>query len=283
MKPADSTLIGIRKRIDQIDETMHRLLMERSTEIDALVRAKNTAQTGEAFRPGREAAMMRALALRHQGRCPFSLVEHMWRDIIATFTAMQAPYRVVTSAGDTPLERAAIRDLARFYFGFSVPVDACSGAEDAIRACRSGHDGETACLAVIALTSAGAWWAELGGEDAPAIISRLPFVDSAAHPVRLPAYVLALPIAGEEHYDTLVVRIDADVLPGSLLRAVGAVSVCQDGARHLIELPASNGLEMLTDAARQANVAIGSITPVGGFHAPIHMRAGGDNEGGAAR
>ncbi|MHA1190224.1 MAG: chorismate mutase [Alphaproteobacteria bacterium] len=283
MEPAGSSLTDIRKRIDKIDETMHRLLMERSAEIEALVRAKNTAQTGAAFRPGREAAIMRVLALHHQNRCPFLLVEHMWRDIIATFTAMQASYRVVTSAGDTPLEQAAIRDLARFYFGFSVPVDACARAGDAIEACRTGHEGEAACLAVIALTSPGAWWAELGGEEAPAVVSRLPFVDSDGHPVRLPAYVLALPIASEEHYDTLVVRIDADVLPGSLLRAVGAVSVCQDGARHLIELPATNGLQMLTDAAHRANVAIGSITQVGGFHAPIHMRAGGNNEGGATQ
>ena len=58
------SLIELRQEIDRIDETMHRLLMERGTIIDRLIKVKKTSESGSAFRPGREASMMRALAER---------------------------------------------------------------------------------------------------------------------------------------------------------------------------------------------------------------------------
>jgi chorismate mutase len=72
-KPAPSpvpSLADLRQEIDRIDETMHRLLMERGAIIDRLIAVKKTSESGSAFRPGREASMMRALAERHRGLCP---------------------------------------------------------------------------------------------------------------------------------------------------------------------------------------------------------------------
>ena len=60
------TLADLRREIDRIDEAMHRLLMERGEIIDTLIRTKGTSDSGQAFRPGREASMMRALAERHR-------------------------------------------------------------------------------------------------------------------------------------------------------------------------------------------------------------------------
>ena len=112
------TLADLRREIDRIDETMHRLLMERGAIIDRLVAVKRTAESGSAFRPGREADMMRRLLARHHGRLPFSAVEHIWRTIIATFTHVQAPYCVhMDGSGDA----AAMRDVVRFQTGFDVP------------------------------------------------------------------------------------------------------------------------------------------------------------------
>ena len=112
------SLAELRHEIDRIDESMHRLLMERGTIIDRLISVKKTSESGSAFRPGREASMMKALAERHQGLLPLDTVESIWRVIIATFTYVQAPYSVHAdvSAGDAPM-----RDSARFHFGFTVP------------------------------------------------------------------------------------------------------------------------------------------------------------------
>src|SRR5262244_2655815 len=129
--PAPPSLAELRKEIDAIDEGMHRLLMQRGDIIDRLIRVKQTQEVGSAFRPAREADMMRRLVERHRGILPLDTVESIWRVIISTFTYVQAPYSVHAdlSAGD-----AAMRDSARFHFGFTVPFVPHMGAASVVAA-----------------------------------------------------------------------------------------------------------------------------------------------------
>src|ERR1700681_1189970 len=112
------SLTDLRREIDRIDEAMHELLLERGQIIDTLIAVKKTEETGSAFRPAREADMMRRLVKRHRGTLPLDTAESIWRVIISTFTYVQAPFSVHAdlSAGD-----AMMRDSARFHFGFTVP------------------------------------------------------------------------------------------------------------------------------------------------------------------
>src|SRR5262245_7989428 len=77
------------------------------------ISVKQTQETGSAFRPAREADMMRRLVERHKGILPLDTAESIWRVIISTFTFVQAPFSVHAdlSAGD-----ASMRDSARFHF-----------------------------------------------------------------------------------------------------------------------------------------------------------------------
>src|ERR687884_571415 len=97
------TLADLRKEIDRIDEAMHRLLMERGEIIDTLIKVKKTQEVGSAFRPAREADMMRRLVERHRGMLPLDTVESIWRVIISAFTYVQAPFSMHAdlSAGDS--------------------------------------------------------------------------------------------------------------------------------------------------------------------------------------
>ena len=80
---------------------MHELLIERGRVIDRLIEIKTRQGGGSAFRPAREASMMRAIAERHRGRLPLDTVESIWRVIISTFTYIQAPYSVhIDVSGD---------------------------------------------------------------------------------------------------------------------------------------------------------------------------------------
>src|SRR5882757_3460837 len=99
------SLADLRRDIDRIDETMHRLLMERGDIIDRLIAVKQTQESGSAFRPAREADMMRRLVDRHKGILPLDTAESIWRVIISTFTFVQAPFSVHAdlSAGDAQM------------------------------------------------------------------------------------------------------------------------------------------------------------------------------------
>ena len=136
---ANETLADLRVDIDRIDASMHELLMERGRIIDRLIAIKARQGGGSAFRPAREAAMMRALAERHRGLLPLDTVEGIWRIIISTFTYVQSNYSVHVdmSRGD-----AAMRDSARFHFGFTVPCvphHSAGGVIDAVALSQGTH------------------------------------------------------------------------------------------------------------------------------------------------
>ena len=63
----ETKLAAIRATIDRLDAEMHARLIERGSAIGALIRVKGTSRPGAAFRPGREADMMRRLVARHEG------------------------------------------------------------------------------------------------------------------------------------------------------------------------------------------------------------------------
>src|SRR5665213_2974782 len=90
----DRTLADLRVEIDRIDADMHALLIARGEIIDRLIAIKARQGGGSAFRPGREAEMMRRIAERHRGLLPLDTVEGIWRIIISTFTFVQSNYSV---------------------------------------------------------------------------------------------------------------------------------------------------------------------------------------------
>jgi chorismate mutase len=185
--PAPLTLADLRREIDRMDEAMHRLLMERGEIINTLIATKKTAESGSAFRPAREADMMRRLVERHKGLLPLDTVESIWRVIIATFTYVQAPFSV---HADLSAGEAAMRDTARFHFGFTVPFVTHIGASDVVSAVAASR-GDIGL--VPAAGGGSAWWTALEGDDAPKIIARLPFVERADHPAGLPVFGIARP------------------------------------------------------------------------------------------
>jgi chorismate mutase len=181
------TLADLRREIDRIDEGMHRLLMERGDIIDRLIATKKTAESGSAFRPAREADMMRRLVERHRGILPLDTAESIWRVIIATFTYVQAPFSV---HADLSAGEAAMRDSARFHFGFTVPFVTHMGPGGVVAAVAASR-GDIGL--VPAASGSSAWWTALEADDAPKIIARLPFVERADHPAGLPVFGIARP------------------------------------------------------------------------------------------
>jgi len=257
------TLADLRREIDRIDEGMHRLLMERGDIIDTLIATKKTAESGSAFRPAREADMMRRLVERHKGLLPLDTVESIWRVIIATFTYVQAPFSV---HADLSAGEAAMRDSARFHFGFTVPFVThmgASGVVDAVAASR-GDLG-----LVPAASAGGAWWSALEGDDGPKIIARLPFVERSDHPVGLPVFGIARP-----NPDALVTDVEnwsvrvsgwGPAVSRALDSSAEVIAVPEgtfDGAALLVSVP--NGkIDELTSVLVKAGASVRSKALVG--------------------
>ena len=257
------TLADLRREIDRIDEAMHRLLMERGDIIDTLIATKKTAESGSAFRPAREADMMRRLVGRHRGILPLDTAESIWRVIIATFTYVQAPFSV---HADLSAGEAAMRDTARFHFGFTVPFIAHLGATGVVAAVAASR-GEIGL--VPAAGASGAWWSALEGEDAPKIIARLPFVERADHPAGLPVFGIARPNpdALVTDVETWSVRVSGwgPAVSHSLDSSTEVIAVPDrafDGAALLVSVPKGQ-IGELTAALVKAGASVRSKALVG--------------------
>jgi chorismate mutase len=260
------SLADLRREIDRIDEAMHRLLMERGEIIGTLIAVKKSDETGSAFRPGREAEMMRRLAARHRGLLPLDTAESIWRVIIGTFTYVQKPYAVHAdiAGGD-----ALMRDSARFHFGFTVPFHTHEGAAQVIGAVAASA-GDLGMFRADQGAQAGAWWTALAEPAAPKIIARLPFIERPNHPAGTPVYVIAKPLADAAARERVLISLDLERwragVPGALV-GLGAAAISsaatENGLRLLVEAPGDLGAERLSDAIAGTGAPVLNANEVG--------------------
>ncbi len=172
-------LSDVRREIDAIDARMHDLLMERTELVRQVAEAKAQAASdaGEgsfiAFRPGREAEVLRALAARHEGPLPLAVVFRLWREIMSAKIRLQGPLRVEVFGGSDPLR---LWDLARGYYGSFTPMNLREEAMDVLR--RVSKDRSVIGILPAPEPGSDVWWAMLGrGDTAPVrVVACLPFL-----------------------------------------------------------------------------------------------------------
>ncbi|MBV6658378.1 MAG: chorismate mutase [Devosiaceae bacterium] len=262
-----ASLADIRAEIDRIDAAMHALLIERSAVIGDLITIKNVAASASAsadhrpsaFRPAREASMMRDMIERHSGLLPLDTVESIWRVIISTFTYVQAPYDVAYCFGTEPL---AMRDVARFHFGYTVPLSAQASPQGVLDAV--GARGDALGLIPIgpAMPAEQAWWRALEAQNAPKVIARLPFVERADHPAGLPCLVVANAPSDPAVMAAEVFSVSQTMLaqlPGDQADEIDRLAGHTDG---------SSLISVTSEAIREHLRAAGALSV--GSHAPVY-------------
>ena len=271
---ADDPLAGLRAEIDRIDLDMHRLLMARGEIIDRLIAVKRAQGGGCAFRPDREAQMMRALVERHRGLLPVDAVEGVWRVIVSTFTYVQKNYAVHAddSGGD-----AQMRDSARFHFGFTVPYLAHHGAGAVIDAV-AASSGDLGVLRATGAIADGPWWMRLIGEDAPKIIARLPFVERPDHPAGLPVFIIARPAGDSASQDILIHAIHmprwSHALPAAITGLEGEILASAPHASGLALMIAAPGrvtAANIAQALSMAGIEDAGVDPIGSHAARYEL------------
>lgn len=170
---AAPSLDDLRQRIDAIDDGLLDLIHERATIVGAIAAAKRASGSAGAFRPGREAQVMRRLAARHHGPFGLATMVGLWREIMCEFTRLQGPF---SAAVQMACDRPGLWDLARDHFGGETPLEAHPTAEAVIAAVEDGR-ATVGVLPTPADGAGGDWWPRLLSDaaDRPRIISRLPF------------------------------------------------------------------------------------------------------------
>ncbi len=166
------TLEELRRRIDELDDRMHDLLMQRAQVVEEIGQAKRSDRALP-LRPGREAQILRRLVARHTGGLPVGTVTRLWRELLSGSLAMQGDFLVAVYV---PEEVPGYWDLARDHFGSHTSMNPYRSIGEVIRAVGEGR----AMVGILPIpedaSGTDQWWRHLGAsESPPRVIARLPF------------------------------------------------------------------------------------------------------------
>ena len=288
-KGADSprALADVRREIDAIDDAIHDLLMKRTELVVdvANAKARDASAAGEgsfiAFRPGREAEVLRRLAGRHEGRLPLRVVFRLWREVISAMTRIQGPFRVEVYGGASA-DAIAYWDLARNYYGSITEMTRHENPRDLTR--RVSQDRSSiGILPWPGNYPGGDWWTALAGRGIPLrIVTQLPFARFGNEPGEVGALVVAQAEFEPTGDDTSLIALSAtgsvsEAKLGQLLSAAGfeaerlSVAVTQDGEPRHLSLYAVPGYVEADDARLNELISepVEDVYLLGGFANPV--------------
>jgi len=203
MSAEDSSLEALRARIDQIDASLHDLLMERAGMVAQLAAAKGGTPS---LRPAREMEVLRALAARHQGPMPIASVLRIWREIMATSLSQQMDLCLYTFGGE---DATAFRELIRFHFGAAQLTELATAGHVVQQI--SDHSSALGVLPVPTFEGADPWWPSLvlAEGERPRVIAQLPMFEDAPGYDFPAAFVLAAQAQGSSGDDVSLIGVQA--------------------------------------------------------------------------
>ncbi|WP_027133698.1 chorismate mutase [Geminicoccus roseus] len=226
-------LARLRTEIDRIDDTVIDLLVERMGYVGAIAAAKGVGDGRLAIRPSREAAILRRLDGRADGKLPTDSVVRIWREIISAATSKQTPYAVAVQA---PEAEPIAMERARSHFGMTTPLVRTETSDQALQLLLAG---EVAVAALGLFDPEDRWWARLQPAELEGrqVFGRVPFV---AKEGMGEAWLLG-PVAPEPSgQDLSLVRIGTgpDFAPARLVEQLAKAGL---PVRHLAVGPEGEG------------------------------------------
>jgi len=284
MTPSPSDLADLRRRLDEIDDKLHDLLIRRAEIVGAVAASKREGKL-PAFQPGREAEIIRRLVGRHHGAFPVATLVRMWREMLSATVRLQSAFAVAVFA---PIEAQGFWDLARDHYGSHTPMAAYRSIGQVIRAVTEGQ----ASLGVLPMPQEGEldpWWRHLlsKDEDAPRVVARLPFgARGNARGDGVDALAIGRGVQQETGRDRVLLAAEssADISRDRIFRTLASLGlVCTffasyehaGSATSLIEI---EGFVLITDPRLDSfRTQLGSklhrLLPFGGYAVPLSATA----------
>lgn len=161
--------------IIKIDQQIHDLLLRRANRLDALRRKQAEPAGAARLHPAEDAATVRRLAGRREGGFPLRAVVRIWREILTASLPAEIEYSVHVYAGENA---RGFWDLARSYFGSTLPLIGHASAAAVIHACAETRTAYGVVPFPESAENVSPWWAQLAaaGEGGPRIVAKLPLL-----------------------------------------------------------------------------------------------------------
>jgi chorismate mutase len=173
MSDTSPDLEMLRRRIDEIDDRLQDLLIERMEIVSRVADSKRNSGGVAPHQPAREAEILRRLIARNSGALPAASLVRIWRELLAATTRMQGAFNIAVYI---PQTGPGFWDIARDHYGSHTPMLTFGSVTQVIRAVAEGR-ATVGVLPMPQEEEADPWWRHLlsGREATPHVISRLPF------------------------------------------------------------------------------------------------------------
>lgn len=121
----------LRREIDRLDDELVRLLNQRASLAQQVGAQK---QGAPAYRPEREAEILRRVAAQASGPLAAARLIALFREVISACRALEEPIRVTYLGPEGTFSEQAVRK----HFGSAVDALACGSVDEAFRRCEAG-------------------------------------------------------------------------------------------------------------------------------------------------
>jgi chorismate mutase/prephenate dehydratase len=272
-----------RHELQSVDRDIHDLLMRRATLSEA---PTGGPALSASMRAAQTARILRGVLARHSGQFPLRALVQIWCDIVF---AGDTQTTLHVFAGE---DAAGFRDLARTFFGCTLPITSHNSAMAVIYACADDPLAIGLVPPPESVENGQAWWEQLAaaGQPGPRISQSLPFVRNDSCSVPLPqGYAIGTVEQEPTGRDTSILRFECHAemsrarLQG-LLRQAGFEAQILAASREASRPAASRLLvankgfvpaddERLSTIAGQADDVVERVALVGGFADPFDAAA----------
>lgn len=280
MDAGSGSLDALRREIDEIDDSMHDLLMRRA-EIVRRIGALKGPDKSVIYRPEREAQLLRRLVERHRGDLPVLAIMRIWREILNASTRLQGDFSLAVWRSD---DDATVWQVARGHFGSDVSATPFNSVSQVINAVTRG-EASIGLLPAPQQDDTTPWWPTLLGDDVPRVVSRLPFLTTRGSGIQDGAEVMVIARAEAQpsgaDRSLLVLEIETPVSRGRVVDAlagsgldVGQQIVAGDGSGAASQLHLLDVLDYVKAddprlAAASLLLGVVRVTRMGGYAVPV--------------
>jgi hypothetical protein len=271
-----------RRELQSVDRDIHDLLMRRIILED---NRAGVAGLSASMRAAQTARILRSVLARHTGSFPLRALVQIWCDIVF---AGDTQTTLHVFAGE---DAAGFRDLARTFFGCTLPIVSHNSAMAVVYACADDSFAIGLVPLPESVENGQAWWEQLApaGQPGPRISQNLPFVRNDSCPVPLPqGYAIGAIEQAPTGRDTSILRLECHAEMSrarlqALLRQAGfeaqILAASRSASRPASRLLVANKGFIAADDERLATIAslaadtVDRVALVGGFADPFEAAA----------